>query len=303
MATPPPTPARSASRATFGIVARPHAPAAAAAARDAAAWLRRRKAAVVVETETARHARLDDHPTASRTALPGAADVLLVLGGDGTLLSVAHPVARSAPDTLILGVNCGSLGFLTEITRPEMCDALDSVLAGRAGIDERLLVRARVRRGGRNVADRTVLNDVVIGRAADSGILDVSITLRERLVTSCRADGVILATPTGSTAYNLAAGGPIVHPTVDALTVTPIAPHTLANRPVVIPGREPVTLRPKLAGSHVDAFASFDGQLSVALEDGDAVVVERSARPLRLVRAESRDYFSVLREKLKWGGR
>lgn len=291
------------SRTTVGIVARPSAPNATSAARDAAAWLGRRATPMVIETETARQAGLSGHPTTSRAELPGAADVLLVLGGDGTLLSVAHPVARLAPDTPILGVNCGSLGFLTEITRPEMYDALDSVLTGRAGIDERLTVRARVRRGGRDVADRTVLNDVVIGRAADSGLVDVSIILRDRLVTSCRADGVILATPTGSTGYNLAAGGPIVHPTVDALTVTPIAPHTLTNRPVVIPAREPVTLQPKLAGSHVDAFASFDGQLSVALEDGDLIVVERSTRPLRLVSSASRDYFAVLRQKLKWGER
>ena len=299
----PPSTGHSESRATVGIVARPHAPNAAAAARDAAAWLRDRDTPVVIESETARSAGLNGHPTASRAELPRASDVLLVLGGDGTLLSIAHPVASLAPNTLILAVNCGSLGFLTEITRPEMYDALDSVLAGRAGIDERLTVRARVRRNGWDVADRTVLNDVVIGRSADSGIIDVSITLRERLVTSCRADGVIVATPTGSTGYNLAAGGPIVHPTVDALTVTPIAPHTLTNRPVVIPGREPVKLQPRLAGSHFDAFASFDGQLSVALEDGDAVIVERSSPPLRLVRAESRDYFAVLREKLKWGER
>ena len=303
MAPPPTSRDRNGSVATVGIVARPHAPDATAAARDAAAWLRDRTTRIVVEAETARGAGLSGCPIRARADLPGAADVLLVLGGDGTLLSVAHPVARLAPDTLILGVNCGSLGFLTEITRPEMYDALDLVLAGRAGVDERLMVRARVRRGGREIADRTVLNDVVIGRAADSGILDVSISLGDRFLTSCRADGVIVATPTGSTGYNLAAGGPIVHPTVDALTVTPIAPHTLTNRPVVIPGREPVTLAPKLPDSHVDAFASFDGQLSVALEDGDAVVIERSPRPLRLVRAESRDYFAVLREKLKWGER
>lgn len=290
-------------RTTVGIVARPSAPNATAAARDAAAWLRQRANPVVIETETAHQAGLSGHRTTSRAELPGEADVLLVLGGDGTLLSVAHPVARLAPDTPILGVNCGSLGFLTEITRPEMYDALDSVLTGRAGIDERLTVRARVRRGGRDIADRTVLNDVVIGRAADSGLVDVSIMLRDRLVTSCRADGVILSTPTGSTGYNLAAGGPIMHPTVDALAVTPIAPHTLTHRPVVIPAREPVTLQPKLAGSHVDAFASFDGQLSVALEDRDLIVVERSTRPLRLVSSASRDYFTVLRQKLKWGER
>ena len=303
MAPPPPSSGLRGPGTTVGIVARPNAPNAISAARDAAGWLQKRATPLVIETETARNAGLRGYRTASRTKLPGVANVLLVLGGDGTLLSVAHPVARLAPDTLILGVNCGSLGFLTEITRPEMYDALDSVLNARAGTDERLTVRARVRRRGREIADRTVLNDVVIGRSADSGIIDVSITLRDRLVTSCRADGVILATPTGSTGYNLAAGGPIVHPTVDALTVTPIAPHTLTNRPVVIPAREPVTLEPKLSGTHVDAFASFDGQLSVALEDGDVVVVERSTRPLRLVSAASRDYFAVLREKLKWGER
>lgn len=296
-------PSHGEPRPTVGIVARPSASNATAAARDAVAWLRQRATPMVIETETARQAGLSGHRTTSRADLPGEADVLLVLGGDGTLLSVAHPVARRAPDTLILGVNCGSLGFLTEITRPEMYEALDSVLAGRAGIDERLTVRATVRRDGREIADRTVLNDVVIGRSADSGIIDVTITLRDRLVTSCRADGVILSTPTGSTGYNLAAGGPIVHPTVHALTVTPIAPHTLTNRPVVIRAGEPVTLEPKLAGTHVDAFASFDGQLSVALEDGDQVVVERSTRPLRLVSAASRDYFAVLRQKLKWGER
>ena len=303
MAPPPRSSGRGEPRTTVGIVARPNAANAASAARDAAAWLQERATPIVIEAQTARSAGLDGCRTTSRAELPGEADVLLVLGGDGTLLSVAHPVARRAPDALILAVNCGSLGFLTEITRPEMYDALDSVLAGRAGIDERLTVRARVRRGGGDVADRTVLNDVVIGRSADSGIVDVSIMLRDRLVTSCRADGVILATPTGSTGYNLAAGGPIVHPTVAALTVTPIAPHTLTNRPVVIPAREPVTLQPKLAGTRVEAFASFDGQFSVALEEGDRVVVERSTRPLRLVSAESRDYFAVLREKLKWGER
>ena len=226
----PPTGNRG-SRTTVGIVARPHAPNATAAARGATAWLLGRGTPVVIESETARSAALNGHPTASRAELPGAADVLLVLGGDGTLLSVAHSVASLAPDTLILAVNCGSLGFLTEITRPEMYDALDSVLAGTAGVDERLTVRARVRRNGRDIADRTVLNDVVLGRSADSGIIDVSITLRDRLVTSCRADGVIVATPTGSTGYNLAAGGPIVHPTVDALTVTPYAHQPAGGHP------------------------------------------------------------------------
>ena len=152
MAPPPTSPGHGAPCSTVGIVARPNSPGAAAAARDAAAWLRDRAAPMVIENATAHSAGLSGQPTCTRAELPGAADVLLVLGGDGTLLSVAHPVARLAPDTLILGVNCGSLGFLTEITRPEMYDALDSVLAGRAGIDERLTVRARLRRGGRDLS-------------------------------------------------------------------------------------------------------------------------------------------------------
>lgn len=290
------------TRITVGIVAKAHSANAADAVRDAVACLAG-EARIVVEDETARRAGVTGAATRERDDLPAAVDLLLVLGGDGTLLSVAHPVARSAPGTPVLAVNCGSLGFLTEITRPEMRAALTAAVAGRAGIDERLMMRARVSRDGREIADRTVLNDVVIGRSARSSIIDVSIAVRDHLVTRCRADGVIVATPTGSTGYNLAAGGPIVHPTVQALTITPIAPHTLTNRPVVIPAGAPVTLRANLAGAHLEASASFDGQFSIELEDGDAVLMEPAEHPLRVVRAESRHYFAVLREKLKWGER
>lgn len=299
-ATQPAGPAGT--RITVGIVAKAHSASATDAVRDAVACLAG-ETRVVVEDETARRAGLAGAATCARDDLPASVDLLLVLGGDGTLLSVAHPVARRAPGTPVLAVNCGSLGFLTEITRPEMRDALRAAVAGRAGIDERLMMRARVSRDGREIADRTVLNDVVIGRSARSSIIDVSIAVRDHLVTRCRADGVIVATPTGSTGYNLAAGGPIVHPTVEALTITPIAPHTLTNRPVVIPAGAQVTLRANLAGAHLEASASFDGQFSIELEDGDAVLMEPSDHPLRVVRAESRHYFAVLREKLKWGER
>ena len=144
---------------------------------------------------------------------------------------------------------------------------------------------------------------MVIGRSSRSSIIELSIFLGGQLITRSRADGLIVATPTGSTAYNLAAGGPIVHPTVDALVLTPIAPHTLTNRPIVLANTAPVRIRPDLAGPHVAAHASFDGQFDVELEDGDVVVVERAPQPLRVVRAESRNYFAVLREKLKWGER
>ena len=286
-----------------GVIGRPQSPNADDAVRDAVAWLDERNIRSVVETETAARAGLTSPATCERDDLPGKVDLLLVLGGDGTLLSVTHPVAHHAADTPILAVNCGSLGFLTEITRPEMHDALASVFAGTASLDERRMLRARVVRGGTEIVDRTVLNDVVVGKSARSNIIDVSISVGDHFVTSSRADGVIVATPTGSTAYNLAAGGPIVHPTVDAVVITPIAPHTLTNRPIVLGDTASIAITPNLAGDHLDASASFDGQVSVDLENGDVVMVERAPHPLRVVRAESRHYFSVLREKLKWGER
>ena len=185
----------------------------------------------------------------------------------------------------------------------ELILVLESVLAGTARIDERRMLHSRVLRNEAVMADRTVLNDVVLGKAALSNIIDFAITLGEQFVMSSRADGLIIASPTGSTAYNLAAGGPIVHPTVDAVLLTPFAPHTLTNRPIVIPATAPVRVTPALGGAHQSAYVSFDGQYGFELAPGDSVTVERAARPLRVVRAESRSYFAVLREKLKWGER
>ena len=287
---------------TIGVTGKSHSEPAAAAVRDAIAWLGQRPVRVVVDEMTARGAGLSGGERCPREDLPAAVDLVLVLGGDGTLLSVAHVVAAVAPDTPVLAVNCGSLGFLTEITRPEMTEALQLALDGRALIDLRPMARAFIRRGDRELADRTVLNDLVVQRSARSSIIDVAITLRGHLVTRWRADGVMVATPTGSTGYNLAAGGPIVYPTVGALIITPIAPHSLTQRPVVIPDDVPVALRPDLRGNHREAAATFDGQMSVELEEGDAVQIERAPHPLRVVRSESRHYFGVLREKLQWGG-
>ena len=286
-----------------GVIGRPQSPNADDAVRDALAYLDERDIRTVVEIETAARGGLASYDTCERDDLPSKVDLLLVLGGDGTLLSIAHPVSHHVANTPVLAVNCGSLGFLTEITRPEMRDALESVLAGTADLDERRMLRARVIRSGSEVADRIILNDVVIGKSAHSNIIDVSISVGDHFVTRSRGDGVIVATPTGSTAYNLAAGGPIVHPTIDAVVITPIAPHTLTNRPVVLGDPAPITITPNLAGDHLDASASFDGQVSIALENGDVVTVERAPHPLRVVRAQSRHYFAVLREKLKWGER
>ena len=288
---------------TIGIVAKAHLTNVSPVVRQVSEWLAGRDVDTVIERETARLASLADQRTCSKDDLPKTVDLVLVLGGDGTLLGVANRIASVDADVPMLAVNCGSLGFLTEITLPELYGALESVLAGTAGIDERQMLHASVLRRGRIIAERLVLNDVVIGKSARSNIIEVSISVGGQFVTSCRADGLIVASPTGSTAYNLAAGGPIVHPTVDALLLTPIAPHTLTNRPIVIANTAPVRVTPALGGEHLEAFASFDGQFNVELENGDVITVERAPRPLRVVRAESRNYFAVLREKLKWGER
>jgi NAD+ kinase len=288
---------------TVGIVAKTQSPNATEAVRDAVAWLAGKGVATVLEADTARQATLDAPRTCTKDELPTAADLVLVIGGDGTLLGVANRIASADTNTPILAVNCGSLGFLTEVTLPEMFTALASVIAGDARIDERRMLRVRVVRGSETLANRLVLNDVVIAKSARSNIIEIAIAVGDQFVTASRADGLIVATPTGSTAYSLAAGGPIVHPTIEALLLTPIAPHTLTNRPIVIGDTAPVTVTPHLGGSHLDACASFDGQFNVELADGDAVVIERAPQPLRVVRAESRNYFAVLREKLKWGER
>ena len=283
---------------SIGIVGRAESPNADDAVRDVVAWLIKRDIQILFESDTASRIGSTAEQTYVREELPNHVDLLLVLGGDGTLLSVAHPVASYNCDTPILAVNCGSLGFLTEITRPEMLDVLDSTLNGTATLDERRMFRAKVTRGSNVIADRFVLNDVVIGKSSRSPIVDLSISVRGHFVISSRADGVILSTPTGSTAYNLAGGGPIVHPTVDAVVITPIAPHTLTNRPIVLCDDAPIVVTPDLNDDHLEISASFDGQLSIELQNGDDVVVERADNPLRVIRSRSRNYFAVLRLSL-----
>ena len=290
---------------TVGIIAKARLPEAAEVVSGIADWLSERGVNTEVETETARLAGRDGTRTFTTEALPAQVDLLVVLGGDGTLLGVARSIADAGTrtDIPVLAVNFGSLGFLTEVTLPELYRALESVLDGTAGIDERQMLRSTVIRDGHVMTDRVVLNDIVIGKAALSNIIELTISLGEQFVTRLRADGLIVASPTGSTAYNMAAGGPIVHPLVDALLLTPIAPHTLTNRPIVIPTTTAVRVTPALDGPHCSAYASFDGQSGLELVHGDIVTVEKAARPLKIIRAESRGYFAVLRQKLKWGER
>jgi NAD+ kinase len=281
-----------------GIVAKPDAPRAQGVILQLLPWLADRGRAVVFEKETADLVPVVVGASASKAELPGQVDLLIVLGGDGTLLSMARAVGDLGVP--LLGVNLGGLGFLTATTLEEMFPALEAYLGGRMAIEERMLLAARVIRNGQPLCEYAALNDVVITKAAMSRIIDLSVSVEGRYATAYRADGLIISTPTGSTAYSLSAGGPILFPTMDAVVLTPICSHTLTNRPIVVPGtdRIEVTL---LADQEV--MATMDGQVGVGLREGDTVEIRKAASRIRLVRFPQKDFFSVLRTKLKWGER
>ncbi len=288
----------------IGVVAKRGLTAAAAPLAALGVWLDARGLTAVYEAETAALAGLDtagSHSTLD--ALPGDTDLIVVLGGDGTLLAMADRIGQSGRDVPILGVNFGGLGFLTEIRIDELYPSLETVLDGTARYDQRMLLTASVERDGWPFDSHIVLNDVVFTKATLSRMMELTVSVNDTFVTQVKADGLIIASPTGSTAYNLAAGGPIVHPVVDALVVTPIAPHTLSNRPVVIPGDAVVEVRPEAGGVADGSYVTYDGQSGYPLEGTDVVRVRRADRVLRLVTAAERGYFEVLRTKLKWGTR
>jgi NAD+ kinase len=288
----------------IGIVAKIRLTSVAPHLLEIANWLESRGVEPVFEVETASLAELGaGRRQATREDLPSLVDLLLVLGGDGTMLGMADRVAESGLDIPILGVNFGHLGFLTDLAWPELFAALEAVLAGNVRIETRLMLKAAVSRGGTVVARRMALNDVVITRGALSRVIELSVTVGGEFVARFNGDGLIIASPTGSTAYNLSAGGPILHPAVDALVLTPIAPHTLSNRPVVIPASAAVEVQPFVADPAEEAVVTLDGQSGLRLEPGDTVSVSRNASPVRLVHATSHSYFEVLRKKLKWAER
>ena len=285
-----------------GLIAKRHLEAAAGVLAELAGWLQARGIQAIFETDTARLAGVPpDWSTSSADDLPRACDLVVLLGGDGTLIGMAGRIASAGARVPILGVNFGSLGFLTEITLNELFPALEAVLAGTAAIERRAMLTARTVRGGQPFGEHTVLNDIVITKGAMSRIIEMTITVGGEAVTRVRADGLIVATPTGSTAYNLAAGGPIVHPAVDAVLLTPIAPHTLTNRPIVIHADAEVQVRPIMDG-HDEVFVTFDGQSGFPLAADDVVSIQRARQAMLLVKSANRTYFDVLRQKLKWGG-
>jgi NAD+ kinase len=227
------------------------------------------------------------------------ADLLVVLGGDGTLIHGAR-LLKGRP-TPILGVNLGSLGFMTEIPVDEVFSTLEDVLAGQFRTESRLKLLCRVYRNGEVIAEDEVLNDVVINKGALARIADHEMSIDGQYVTTYKADGVIISTPTGSTAYSLSAGGPIVHPAVDGMIVTPICSHALTQRPLVIPGEKVITI--DLTRGVEDVYVTLDGKSGYPMQPNDRVEVMRSSNRAFLIRNPKRGYFSILRQKLRWGER
>ncbi len=285
---------------TIGILAHPKLEEAAPVLRELVGWLSERGVSVFVGRRTAALAgRLPDAActVANREEVAAHAEALVVLGGDGTLLRACHLLeGRPVP---IVGVNFGSLGFLTEITLEELYPTLEGLLRGGYAAEERSMLRAVIERQGHPDTVADALNDVVVTKAAlVSRIVELEVAVDGRFVSAFRADGLIVSTPTGSTAYNLAAGGPILHPSLRAMALTPICPHMLANRPLVI--GDTATVSVSLSTGNVEVHVTLDGQEGVPLSPQDRVVITKSPCTLRLVRAP-RDYFEVLRTKLKWG--
>lgn len=282
----------------IGIVAKPARDEVPEGVAELRAWLRERGREVLLDQQAA--GLLDEADTVGlpRDRLPEEVDLLVVLGGDGTLLSVARPAAHAGVP--VLGVNYGGLGFLTVTPRTGLFAALETVLDGTCSVTERMMLRARVEADGHDEEIvRDVLNDAVVNKTSLARIIELESRVDDDLVSRFRADGLILATPTGSTAYSLAAGGPIVMPEVDAILMTPISPHTLSNRPLVLPGS--ATARVEVLSHEQDVVLTLDGQEGIGLEPGDTVMVERSPHRFTLVLPAQHSYFEILRTKLAWG--
>jgi len=283
---------------TVGIISKPRKEEVCAIVPALAAWLKERQLEVLYDEETADC--IDAAAQAvSRAELGRRADLAVVLGGDGTLLAAAR--ALGDHDIPVLAINLGGLGFLTSFPREQLYSALELVLAGNYRISERVLLDAALERAGSTVARHRALNDVVVNKAAMARILDLDLYFDGSYACSYKADGIIFSTPTGSTAYSLSAGGPIVHSQVGAFVVTPICPHALSNRPLVVPDQTKIEL--VVASGQEAAFLTIDGQVGVELRDADRVTVTKARNKLKLIRPSDKVYFEILRAKLKWGAR
>lgn len=280
----------------IGIITRPRPANVPGIVRPLLQWLAARNIRAFYDPETA-HALGDESAMRDREQLAKETDLLLVLGGDGTLLSAAREAApRSKP---VLPINLGSLGFLTSFTLDELYPALEETLAGRLEASERVMLKATLLRNGKAEEEQAVLNDVVINKGALARMTELRLSLDGDFVCRYRADGLIVATPTGSTAYSLSAGGPIVHPAVEAIVITPICPHTLSDRPLVV--RDTSVIELSLMETADSVYLTLDGQKGVELHRGDRVKIVRAPEKLKLIQPPRKPYYEILRSKLKWG--
>jgi NAD+ kinase len=259
-------------------------------------WLQQKGCEVFIDIETASLMGIRGY---ERVEIPSLVEAVLVLGGDGTMLSVNRLVAgKGIP---VLGINLGSLGFLAEVNKENIYSALEKMLSGGYAVEERLMLKAMIVRGGETIAEYLVLNDVVINKGALARIIDLETFIDNIYVTTFKADGLIISTPTGSTAYSLSAGGPILYPTLESIVLTPICSHTLTNRPIVLPDQ--VSIEICLKSISEDVFLTLDGQTGCSLKPDDVIRISKAEHKARLLVHGERGYFDVLRTKLKWGER
>jgi NAD+ kinase len=259
-------------------------------------WFNERHIAVYLEDEVA--GQFQGSASCPRGDLPSRVEVILVLGGDGTLLSVVRLMGEN--QVPILGVNLGGLGFLTEITLDNLYKVLEGLIQGDYKCHRRMTLQIHVVREGKMVANFAVLNDAVINKGTLARIIDLETTINDEYLTTFKADGLIISTPTGSTAYSLSAGGPIVYPSLQTIVITPICPHTLTNRPIIIP--DDAIIKATLNSKNEEVILTLDGQVGFSLRFGDTVEVQKG-NAILLIESPYKTYFEVLRTKLKWGER
>jgi NAD+ kinase len=281
----------------LGIITKPNEPRAASLAAAIAEWAANHEINLFVTD------RVKDLPpgtfSASARDIADSCDLLIVLGGDGTMIATARLVAGKG--TPVLGVNLGTLGYLAEFSSEESIPALELVIRGDYQLDRRMMLDWSVLRDGDQVGSGTALNDVVVNKSAIARIIEIDCTADLHQVTTYRADGLIVATPTGSTAYNLSAGGPIIAPGTEAISIAPICPHTLTNRPLVLPFYTRIKL--KLKTGEQEVMLTSDGQIGLPLTSEDVIEIVKSEKTFNTIAPKDRDYFEVLRSKLKWSGR
>jgi NAD+ kinase len=259
-------------------------------------WAKDRGVEVVLESEIAK--KMAEPEGVDREEIGSRIDMVVAFGGDGTLLMAARSVRKF--NVPILGINLGAFGYLTVFNLNEMIEALEMIYRGDYRTEKRMMLDVLMHGGGKTQADYSVLNDVVINRGNLSRMVDLEVIVDDRYLTTYKADGLIISTPTGSTAYSLSAGGPIVFPVLDSIIINPICPHTLTNRPVMLP--ESASIRVVLWTKGVGATVTLDGQLSFDLRSGDSIVIRKSKYVTNLVTSPRREYLQILRSKLGWGG-